>query len=128
MTNYDGEWSGLNDARVNMIKKELYAGHGMGMSYYYDSNTLNRETWAQFNSFKDLEHSLGQTNHAIQVVGWDDNYSRDNFKERPEKDGAWLCKNSWGSETDYKPGDIGYNKWGIKNEEGKHTGYFWLSY
>ena len=124
----DSKWDGLSNARMELIKKELYAGRGMGMSYYYDANTLNKDTWAQFNTFADGEKSIGQTNHAIQVVGWDDSYSKDNFKERPERDGAWLCKNSWGSETDYKPGDIGYSKWGIKNEEGKHTGYFWLSY
>lgn len=39
------------------------------------------------------------TNHAINIIGWDDNYSRENFgKYKPEKNGAWLCKNSWGKE------------------------------
>ncbi len=44
-------------------------------------------------------------------MGWDDNYSKDNFNAniRPSKNGAWLIKNSWG---DY-------------NSEG---GYFWISY
>lgn len=123
--NNDDEWVGISDARMELIKKELYAGHGMGMSYYYDEKTLNTETWAQFNSSNER---LGTTNHAIQVVGWDDNYSKDNFIDKPERDGALLCKNSWGSETDYKPGDVGYSKWGITNSEGKHTGYFWISY
>ncbi len=124
--NDNDEWTGLNDARMDLIKKELYAGHGMGMSYYYDAETLNKETWAQFNASNDR---LGVTNHAIQVVGWDDNYSKDNFIDKPEKDGAWLCKNSWGSETDYDTAtNIGKNAWGIKNDEGKHTGYFWISY
>ena len=36
--------------------------------------------------------------HAITIIGWDDNYSRDNFNEnqKPEEDGAWIVKNSWG--------------------------------
>ena len=40
------------------------------------------------------------TNHAITIVGWDDNYSKENFKEdcRPENNGAWLVKNSSGTE------------------------------
>ena len=39
-----------------------------------------------------------QQSHAVIIIGWDDNYSKDNFYyEKPEKDGAWLILNSWGS-------------------------------
>lgn len=47
--------------------------------------------------------------HAVMIVGWDDTYSKDNFvkgAKTPEKDGAWLVRNSWG----------------------KLNSYFWLSY
>ncbi len=55
--------------------------------------------------------SSGSTNHAVALVGWDNNYAVSNFPadSRPSKPGAWICKNSW---DDY---------WG----EG---GYFYLSY
>ncbi len=38
--------------------------------------------------------------HGVAIIGWDDNYSKDNFKEgnKPSSDGAWIVKNSWGSE------------------------------
>lgn len=50
------------------------------------------------------------TNHAITIIGWDDTYSRENFGEhKPDADGAWYCKNSWGS------------NW-------SKDGYFWISY
>lgn len=36
--------------------------------------------------------------HSVVIIGWDDNYSKDNFYyEKPENDGAWLILNSWGS-------------------------------
>lgn len=36
-------------------------------------------------------------NHAIAVIGWDDNYNASNFNSNPEGNGAWLIKNSWGT-------------------------------
>lgn len=54
-------------------------------------------------------NSVGEGNHAVAIVGWDDNYSKDNFKGKTYGDGAFICKNSAGS------------NWG-------DNGYFYVSY
>ena len=47
--------------------------------------------------------------HAITLVGWDDNYPSSKFSTPPPGNGAFLVKNSWGTEF----GD---------------EGFFWISY
>ena len=46
-------------------------------------------------------------NHEVCIVGWDDTYSRDKFKDGtgPQRDGAWIVKNSWGTGY-HKAGDV----------------------
>jgi C1A family cysteine protease len=43
--------------------------------------------------------STESVNHAVTVVGWDDNISSRCFKNPPESDGAWIIKNSWGTNS-----------------------------
>lgn len=37
-------------------------------------------------------------NHEIMIIGWDDNYPKENFLMEVEGDGAFLCQNSWGKD------------------------------
>lgn len=99
----------INLSDSSLVKQAIIDYGSIGIMYYSPTTTAennlyyNADTAAQY-----CYDSLG-VNHAVSVVGWDDNYSASNFLTQPSSDGAWLVKNSWG--TWY--GD---------------EGYFWLSY
>ena len=37
------------------------------------------------------------TNHAVCIVGWNDNYASTNFAKTPAGNGAFIVRNSWGT-------------------------------
>ena len=130
-------WTGINEEGMRAVKKELLEGRGISVGYRadhaqpgqsVDETYMNTDTWSHY-TFNDEEST-----HCVCIVGWDDTYSRKNFNRahRPPGDGAWIVKNSWGSETEYETTDngekIGCTEWGVVNDDGKHTGYFYISY
>ncbi len=57
--------------------------------------------------------------HAITIVGWDDNYSKDNFREgtKPSEDGAYIVLNSYGENAfDFGYIYISYEDFFIESE------------
>ena len=88
-----------SDNYVDDVKKALL-NYGAVSIAYASSNEpyFNEKTFAHY-----VNKSL-TTNHAVAIIGWDDNYKADNFLITPPGDGAWIVKNSWG--TDW--GDEGY--------------------
>lgn len=96
----------INVAADKTSVKNAVLKYGAVMSGYYDDKKyLSTDS----NSYY-LNEKLGQ-NHAITIVGWDDNYPIDKFNgaAKPASKGAWLVKNSWGD----------YNS---------EHGYMWISY
>lgn len=91
--------------------KELITTYGGVRAAYYNSDSnytpLENNDTCYYNAYKVLR------NHAVEFVGWDDDFPASNFKNdydvTPPGNGAWLVKDSAG----YFNGS---------------TGYFWLSY
>ena len=63
-----------------------------GQSTYNEVTPYYRpDTYAQY-----VNDSSIQPNHAVSIVGWDDNFPKEKFGITPPGDGAWIVKNSWG--------------------------------
>lgn len=88
-----------NDSLNNQQLKAAVRKYGglvcsMGIfSEYYNKNTSSY-----------YYNGSENANHDICIVGWDDNYSKTNFKIIPPGDGAFIIRNSWGTSF----GDGGY--------------------
>lgn len=99
---YDG-------ASLEDIKTALMTSGALEASFYTDNDFLYKNTDGTYGYYQ-REKTNADANHCITIIGWNDNYPKENFGDTPpDHDGAWLIANSYG--TDY-----GQN------------GYFWLSY
>lgn len=62
---------------------------------------FNREVGSGGNGYIGMSYlaSGRRPDHLITIIGWDDNYSKENFNaaHRPTKNGAWLVLNSYGT-------------------------------
>ena len=85
----------INTTNKTDVKQAVTDYGAVSISYFTDSSY---STSKYFNSATAGYYCYDNTghNHAVTIVGWDDNYSADNFVNKPEGDGAWIVRNSWG--------------------------------
>lgn len=76
------------------IKQALKSWGALQADYYHAGSYYNAKTAAYYFN---PGTSYRLSNHAVDLVGWDDGYSRKNFKPEPPGDGAYIVRNSWGS-------------------------------
>ncbi|WP_407433088.1 C1 family peptidase, partial [Methanobrevibacter sp.] len=86
------------------IKEAIVKYGAVVTSMFYSDNYLAGDKVSYYANGENL-----QTNHDVVIVGWDDNYPKENFKSTPQDNGAFIVRNSWGP------------NWG-------ENGYFYVSY
>ncbi len=150
------DYAGMRKDAIEKIKQAMITYGALILTYGTDtsmpgesknSDYMNYETWSQYD-----DSGNESMDHVASIVGWNDRFPKENFKagknELPAGDGAFLVKNSWGN-YDYYSNEFGmtieeylsdfkdpetrallnaFYNYGIPDEKGHGSGYFWISY
>ncbi len=88
-----------------------------GDTYYDTSYSVSKNAYYFEHEVDpdDYSTSIFNPNHVVTAVGWNDDFPKEYFVDghRPEHNGAWLIRNSWGGD------DLDFYD---------YRNYFWLSY
>lgn len=102
-----------DNASLEQVKSAIMENGAMSVAFYYEPKFDHQSADKDIAYYQEKftgKNAIDQANHCVTIIGWDDNYSRENFGSyKPSSNGAWLIANSYGD-------DFG------------KEGYFWMSY
>lgn len=96
------EDASLTQDSIEQIKKAVYNNGGVAALANWNYLYIKNDTMNTTDS-----NARQGLNHAVVIVGWDDDYNKSNFLHTPKDNGAFLVRNSWGTND---------------------HGYYWVSY
>lgn len=93
------EFKNIENHNRNEIKKNIYKYGAVQCSMYLDMENLNVSSpFYNYDTFGYCYKGENVVNHAITIIGWDDNYPKENFPIEVQTNGAYICQNTWGPE------------------------------
>lgn len=80
------------------IKAAVFKYGGVESCIYTTMQGAGGES-SYYNGEKHAYCYLGgeKPNHDVVIIGWDDNFPKEDFRAQVSGDGAFICQNSWGS-------------------------------
>ena len=125
-----------NNFAVLKAIKQMVASYG---SVYAQINSATNKylklSESEYQNNPNIYYGGPSADHAISIIGWDDNYSASNFENSyggiPKGNGAWIIKNSYGTEyyanKDNKLSPTKDSEYTIPVKMGD-KGYYYVSY
>jgi C1A family cysteine protease len=80
------------------IKKAVFFYGGVQSSLY--TSLVNSNSYSVYYNRENAAYCYigpNKANHDVVIIGWDDNYPKENFNTDVEGNGAFICQNSWGT-------------------------------
>ena len=102
-----------------IMEMKTYIKNYGGITTIFSTGGENKKkyiNWTNNSLYNPEDISDSSLDHAVCIIGWDDNYSKDNFNTnyKPKNNGAWIVKNSWGNIVEL--GDINKLKEEVFNQ------------
>lgn len=95
----------IENKNIEEIKEAVFLYGGVQTSVYTSMKKAGQHSmYYNENTSAYCYNGKSKPNHSVTIVGWDDEYSKDNFTVSVAGDGAFICANSWGE----KFGDNGF--------------------
>ena len=84
---------------ISAIKEAVFKYGGVQTSMYSSlKNASSSSKYYNKETYSYCYIGTNKPNHDVVIIGWDDNFPKENFNTSLEGDGAFICQNSWGSD------------------------------
>lgn len=87
----------LREKDLQAVKELVYRCGSVSSSFYMDmENSAHSSVFYNEFQYAYCYNGEKEANHDVLIIGWNDQYPKENFSVDVKRDGAFICQNSWG--------------------------------